>query len=273
VSARTLEDLTVNGGLKSDGGSPGIVAKGASLVLEKVRVTETRNLEEPTGQIAAVSVLPSSGSASLTVLDSTISDNIGASAGAIYVSGPGETDPSSLQLVNSTISGNNGLAGGLNLKSTLSTLRDDTIAANEGQGAWGGVFLNGVGNQATVTDSLIATNTNQAKEGKAEFVDCRRSIGTITDGGHNLIGVANPGCGFANGVHNDLTGSSTSPLDPQLGPLAQNGGPTQTQALLSGASHRLVVNASSRQRDRDAGAAEVDEGDQWRGGVKPEAAV
>lgn len=49
-SSVTLADLTVNGGRKSDCGSPGIVARGASLVLEKVAVTETSNLEASTGR-------------------------------------------------------------------------------------------------------------------------------------------------------------------------------------------------------------------------------
>ncbi len=44
-------------------------------------------------------------------------------------------------------------------------------------------------------------------------------------------------------------------------------------ARTEGASHPLVVSSSSRQLDRDARTAEVDEGDHGAGGVKAEAAV
>ena len=40
--------------------------------------------------------------------------------------------------------------------------------------------------------------------------------------------------GIANGVHGDKAGTTGSPLNAHLGPLASNGGPTQTEALLTG---------------------------------------
>jgi hypothetical protein len=58
-------------------------------------------------------------------------------------------------------------------------------------------------------------------------------------GGHNLVGINSgsngTGCGgFSDGVKGDQVGTDTEPLDPQLGPLAANGGLTQTMALLAG---------------------------------------
>jgi hypothetical protein len=50
--------------------------------------------------------------------------------------------------------------------------------------------------------------------------------------GHNLIGATNGSSGFI--APGDLAGSSASPLDPKLAPLADNGGPTLTMALLPG---------------------------------------
>jgi hypothetical protein len=58
-------------------------------------------------------------------------------------------------------------------------------------------------------------------------------VGIFESQGHNLIGVGG-GIGFVNGVNGDLVGTFLDPLDPKLGPLANNGGPTQTQALLAG---------------------------------------
>ena len=48
---------------------------------------------------------------------------------------------------------------------------------------------------------------------------------------HSLIGIES-GPAFVGG--NNLTGTIDAPLDAVLGPLADNGGPTQTHALLSG---------------------------------------
>jgi hypothetical protein len=52
--------------------------------------------------------------------------------------------------------------------------------------------------------------------------------------GHNLIGRTDGSSGFINGVNGDLAGSGAAPIDPLLGPLADNSGPTSTMALLHG---------------------------------------
>jgi hypothetical protein len=53
-------------------------------------------------------------------------------------------------------------------------------------------------------------------------------------GGDDLLGVGN-GCRLsASGISHDHVGSLATPLDPRLGPLARNGGPTRTRALLAG---------------------------------------
>jgi hypothetical protein len=59
-------------------------------------------------------------------------------------------------------------------------------------------------------------------------------MGKVIDGGHNLIGIATTelgSCGFVNGVNGDLTGTPTTPLNPDLAALANNGGSTETLAL------------------------------------------
>jgi hypothetical protein len=57
--------------------------------------------------------------------------------------------------------------------------------------------------------------------------------GIFVSQGHNLIG-SGGGIGFVNGVNGDLVGTFLNPIDPKLGPLANNGGPTKTHALLAG---------------------------------------
>jgi CSLREA domain-containing protein len=58
--------------------------------------------------------------------------------------------------------------------------------------------------------------------------------GNFVSQGHNLIVIGDGSTGFTNGVNGDQVGTSATPLDPRLGLLANNGGPTQTVGLLSG---------------------------------------
>jgi len=55
--------------------------------------------------------------------------------------------------------------------------------------------------------------------------------GEICSQGHNLVGITNGSGGW---ILSDLTGSTNAPLEPHLGPLQSNGGPTFTMALLPG---------------------------------------
>src|SRR5262249_36773355 len=58
--------------------------------------------------------------------------------------------------------------------------------------------------------------------------------GAFTSGGHNLIGDGSGATGFVNGINGDMVGTAASPIDPRLGALAFNGGPTKPHALLAG---------------------------------------
>jgi hypothetical protein len=54
------------------------------------------------------------------------------------------------------------------------------------------------------------------------------------DSDYNLIGDGTGMTGLSDGVNGNLVGSASDPIDPLLGPLHYNGGPTQTMALLPG---------------------------------------
>ena len=85
------------------------------------------------------------------------------------------------------------------------------------------------------------------------------AYGTVNSAGHNLIGVTNDSSGFTS--PGDLIGSADFPLDPKLGPLAANGGPTLTMALLPGSpaldtgNTSLAPNVDQRGFPRPAGLA------------------
>jgi hypothetical protein len=58
--------------------------------------------------------------------------------------------------------------------------------------------------------------------------------GDFTSQGFNLIGAADGSTGVTNGVQSDQAGSIAEPINPLIGPLQMNGGPTPTHALLPG---------------------------------------
>jgi len=101
-------------------------------------------------------------------------------------------------------------------------------ADSDASGAGDGGGIRRASGTVTVKNTLMAGNTDASSGTK--HPDCS---GTFTTQGYNLIGI-NTGCsGFTNGVNGDQVGTSGSLLNPQLGPLANNGGATLTHALLT----------------------------------------
>jgi len=157
------------------------------------------------------------------VKNSTVATNTATNKGA----GINTYAGSSLEVMNSTLSGNNAFVlatppdpnpslpgGAINAEAgTTITINSSTIAgANYAMG--GGAAVNMEPSATgTITNSIIAGNTGG---------DCG---GVLVSGGHNLTQYT--GCGFA--AAGDI--SSATPL---VDALAYNGGPTRTHALLVG---------------------------------------
>jgi predicted outer membrane repeat protein len=158
-----------------------------------------------------------SNNGTLTIHDSLIADNHTTASGAVR-------SPGTASFTNVTFSGNRaGSSGGAlqaSFGTSVTTLNNVTFAGNvadddnDGSGD-GGAFT--AGNVFTIKNSIVAGNVDRG----GEEPDC---AGTVTSGGHNLVG--NPsGCdGFAGA--GDLTG-----VNPKLGQLADNGGPTRTHSV------------------------------------------
>lgn len=175
-----------------------------------------------------------SGTGSLTcrvkILNSAIVGNIAegsstnASGGGISLSGLVE-----LEIVNSTISGNyaEGSGGGAAVGSTtiinFSTISYNAIGASTTVGA--GIQ----GSVVTMTNTIVSDNT-KAADAEADIV------GTITNLGNSII-QQNADFSMTNDLGGNLLGT-----DPDLAPLADNGGPTLTHALLPGSP---ALNAGS----------------------------
>ena len=176
------------------------------------------------------------GLADMKIYESTISDNTARRGGGISNTG-------TMRIENSTISGNRGvLSAGCSLGGSQeggiragditdlynSTVTDNFATAHGGIGASGHVFL---------YDTILAGNTAGTVANPAPS-DCNTySSGTLHVSGSNLLGAVDQFCNLVptvGAVITDLRGTIESPLDPLLGPLADNGGSTLTHALLSG---------------------------------------
>ena len=146
---------------------------------------------------------------------------------------------SNLTMVNSTISGNIVLGGSSAIKSTAqqagltatTKLINSTITGNSTTptGHAGAVWLPpGLGtNVLSMLNTIASGNTSG---GVANDIDGTASLTSS----FNLIGT---GGGFTNGVNNNIVGVN----NPLLALLANNGGPTQTHALITGS---LAINAA-----------------------------
>ncbi|MDQ2783404.1 MAG: IPT/TIG domain-containing protein [Chloroflexota bacterium] len=220
--------LDIGGGVDSDGGT-------------SVTVTGCTFIGNTAGSYGG-GISVTFGSASIT--NSTFSTNSAMyGGGGIYFE---DSVPSSV--TNSTLTANSVTAyggGGIYIFNGYITLANDTIVNNSAVAPGGGGIYDG-GQSLTITSSTIAmnhVNANGVGGGilSAGFApvtvanaiianndagNCARSAptGGITDGGHNLQ-FGDASCGVTIPVNDPL-------LDP--GGLSNNGGPTQTIALLPG---------------------------------------
>jgi len=155
----------------------------------------------------------------VTLTDSTVSDNTASSDG-----GGIHNAASILTLANSTLSGNAAIfGGGIHNHADTVFLTNSTISNNAA--SLGGGIYSGAGIM-TLTNTIVAANTGLV------FIDISGSA-TI-DSSHNLIGNGLGLTGLTNGSNGNQVGTIASPIDPLLGGLTDNGGPTQTMALLEG---------------------------------------
>src|SRR5205085_2298737 len=104
-----------------------------------------------------------------------------------------------------------------------------TLSANSARSGGGIAATGGTGTTLPGMVSPVAAMTLNASILAGNIApsgpDC---AGAVTSLGDNLVGNAD-GCSGVSAA-GDHTGSGASPLDPRLGPLADNGGPTWTMA-------------------------------------------
>jgi hypothetical protein len=164
----------------------------------------------------------------LALDSSTLSGNMAGAGGGIF----SNTDLAGMHttsVVNSTISGNTAAAvgGGIYNIDGLTIIRHSTIADNtapvdkgSGLASFGDAYT-----RTEIRSTIIAANTNS----DVDLVDLGGPpVNSIQSNNFNLIGTGNILAAF------NLPGDQPGVLNPMLGPLADNGGPTMTHALLTG---------------------------------------
>jgi hypothetical protein len=164
----------------------------------------------------------------MTVSGSTIAGNRADGNGGGIVVTDGHLD-----LTNSTISGNAGRQGGgisygrsggvppvLEVTSSTITLNRAAGTFNAGGG---GIKIDSGSTRTLIRNTIIAGNQTA--------LDGPDVKGPVLSLGYNLVGQTDGSTGWNN---QDLRGTSDHPIDPVLGPLQDNGGPTFTHALLVG---------------------------------------
>ncbi len=190
---------------------------------------------------------------SLTVEETTIQGNQALRGGGIHNQAT-EGQTSTVIVRRSTISGNSGQQGGGGFYNLgTSEFENSTISGNTG-GPGGGIYQESghltlnfttiTGNVFRGLDALDGTIDFRgiilAGNSAVIYPDCYVETNvTFTSQGGSVFGITN-GCTFDLGP-GDKQGNVTNPLDAKLGPLADNGGPTHTHALLSGSP---AINAA-----------------------------
>jgi len=179
-----------------------------SSTLTLIRTTVSDNSAEIGGAIC--------NGGTLTIINSTFNDNV-----AHKFVGGAIANYGTLTITNSTFSGNSSgsqglgggiLNGGLFQSSGLLVIRNSTFAGNTAGLGGGGIF-NTTGSAAGLEDSIMANNPGG---------NC---LGALLTKGYNLS--SDDTCDF--GGPGDLNN-----IDAKLGRLQDNGGPTETMALLPG---------------------------------------
>jgi hypothetical protein len=244
--------LTVTG--QQDVGSP-FVVEGGTVIFDGLRFADFTGIAiqayEPTIQTnvivndcvitgdTSVGVLNSYGS--MTIVDSTISGNTGAHGGGVY------TYDGGLTISDSTISGNTATQAGGGIYDSFSNLyiTNSTIADNTADSGGGAYVVYGESNSVRkIVDSTIAGNVGggiTSSYGAQTTLDGTIVANNTSSGGHDLSGTGFSGSynlisDGSGGLTNpsNIQGTTADPIDPRLAPLANNGGPTQTMALLVG---------------------------------------
>lgn len=264
----TVRDIRVINGTNG-----GIFTPGSNVTLERVVVSGNRSMQDPGGGILATG-----GVQSLTLLDCTISDNVGRYGAGLWIHP--DFYGGNIRIIRSTISGNHavhtpgdtvsGWGGGLwvnysdQRQSTLE-ITNSTISGNRADKIGGAMFLNGTVtgtiNNSTITGNSAGVDADAIRDDTGGVPNpglaVRRSI--VAGNGQDSV----PDCsGFYHDFKHDygynvivsscvdtLGAESTTKVvasnGAMLSALANNGGLTKTHLPLAGSPVLNMIPAGS----------------------------
>jgi CSLREA domain-containing protein len=243
--------LTLTHSTVARNGGAGVSSRGLFRVRAVVTLTNARIVGNSGGGIT-------NSRGSVTLTNSTVAGNSAADGGGIHNSSDG-----GVTITNSTIAGNSATneGGGIFNEARVRhvafvTLTNSTVSGNSA-GSGGGIFTSNRGEfdvGVSLTNSTVVSNSATVEGGggiRQRGADAVLSLGNtivarngaptgpdVFDTGE-LVGASFSliGDGSGSGITNtdgNQVGSASAPIDPKVGPLANNGGPTQTHALLLG---------------------------------------
>lgn len=245
-------DLTLTRSSVTENAGAGVAVRGGTATLGHDRIARNSGggLSIGTGTVTLAKSTIAGNSArdgggislvegSLTVDASTITNNTATGLGGGVFNRSDNVfrrGGASISLRNSTVSGNSaGFGGGIANSPDAGAaglgLRNTTVTDNSASQQGGGIYQDGPENDEDfgslgLVNSLVAGNHAPTAPDLGVFSG-------FLSARFNLIGIG-AGSSVANGVDGNLVGAAASPIDPRLGALADNGGPTNTHALLAG---------------------------------------
>jgi hypothetical protein len=167
----------------------------------------------------------------VSILDSTVNNNFSGGSGGGFGD---QNGLGTLIVLNSTFVGNSstGNGGGIQEGGPSTTINDSTITGNTTLQEGGGLDIT---SPVFVLNNTIVAG-NFANGGGMNFQGAAPDIfAAVTTGQGNFIGIGDANLtGITNGTGDNHIGTAANPLDPLLGPLQNNGGPTPTEAPLPG---------------------------------------
>ncbi len=209
-----------------------IGASSAILTVTDSVVSSNSAIVGPTGGIgnagnnSFVSAKGVVGQGAVSILDSTVSNNSCGGAGGGFGD---QSNLGTLVVVNSTFVGNSsaGDGGAIQEGGPSTTVNDSTITGNTAFNVGGGAFITSVA--FVLNNSIVAANFSNG--GAQNFTGVAPDVfGVVSAGQGNFIGQGDVRlAGIANGTGDNQIGTAAQPLDPRLGPLQNNGGPTPTE--------------------------------------------
>ena len=170
----------------------------------------------------------------LTVTNSAFSGNAADNGGGIY------NDAGALTVTNSTFSNNSVVdGGGLYNASGALTLANSTFSGNSASDRGGGIFNLGVSATLRVTNVTVSGNGANVSGGglynSGGSVFLANTILANSSAGGDCATTVAFAYNFSSLIEDKSCGNTAALSgDPKLGPLADNGGPTRTHALLVG---------------------------------------